>query len=291
MAAIIEYIRTHLFLILTIAVVLIILILVILSLFKKPTKSKTDEVIDNVLSLTKERNVRRFNRNYHESWVIFKRGIQDYYLYLFDKAGKLVFKSEMYASVLGAKSDLPKIVNSLTIGNYRVNKDLTNLYYAVYFSLLKKPIGMASKTSSIEGLENEVKAIKELAVTSKLDEVIAKDDSLYEYSFSQAIVPKKNHIENWKIRSLESEYDAVLYSEGGTPLIAVFPVNDKHEVKKQIQKYEDAIRSGLFVIDIDIDNKFIVYLRDFEKKTLAYSVPYENSEMAKSAIKEMILRA
>ena len=79
-----NYIRDNIYLIITLIVVGIILVLILISLFKKPEKKKKD-VLDDILSLSKEKNAKRFDNHYSLEWVIFKRNLQEYYAYLFQK--------------------------------------------------------------------------------------------------------------------------------------------------------------------------------------------------------------
>ena len=120
-----EFIKNYYQYIIVGVVVLVLLVLVLINIFKKPKNTNTD-VIDSILSPTKERGLKKA---YNNEFVIFKRGIQDYYIYLFNKESKVVFRSEVYSSLLILKDGFERIKSAILNNKWHLNVLLNDLVY------------------------------------------------------------------------------------------------------------------------------------------------------------------
>ena len=282
-----NYIRDNIYLITTLIVVGIILVLILISLFKKPEKKKKD-VLDDILSLSKEKNAKRFDNHYSLEWVIFKRNLQEYYAYLFNNKEKIICQSEMSASILGIKAIIQKINIAINSSSYLVNEDMNGFFYLIFKSSFNKLLGYTPACSSRADLDKRILELKNTTGIAKVNETVAKDLSMIEYHLDSSLVPKKPNPKNWKVIENYENYHAILNDFAGKFSLLTISYSTKKEAKQSISLYENMIRSGNFVIDVNENYEYMFYLRNDQKEIIFYSLSYPSLKEANDSIENLI---
>ena len=282
-----EFIKSYYEYILVGAVVLVLLILVLINIFKKPREQKID-IINSILAPTKERGLKK---SYKSEFVIFKRGIQDYYLFLFNSNGDLIFKSEVFSSLITLKSDFESIKNSIINNNWHLNVLLNGRVYLKFSDdENKKSMGysMPFKENELDLVYNE---IEELFKVTPLPEEATKDLTLIQYKIVASDLPIKRSKNSWVYKQIEDEYYYSLLNENKEAILNTECFWNKRELKRSLTLYKDSIRSGNFIIDKDRDDMFYFILLDFNRNTLFISSKYDTVDECNLKIKEIIKNA
>ena len=279
-----EFIKNYYQYIIVGVVVLVLLVLVLINIFKKPKNTNTD-VIDSILSPTKERGLKKA---YNNEFVIFKRGIQDYYIYLFNKESKVVFRSEVYSSLLTLKDGFERIKSAILNNKWHLNVLLNDLVYLKFNDELNgKSLGYSRPFNEKE-LDEVYNEIEDLFKTLSLGEDVTKDLTLLTFKIKGDDLPKKRVKNSWIYKQIEDEYYYTLLNDDKVSIFNTECFWSKKELKKSLQLYKDSIRSGNFLIDRLINDKYVFYLLDFNKNTLFISNELDSVEECEIKIKEII---
>ena len=151
--SIVSFIKDNIYTIGIIVVVVVILVGIIMSLVRKPKKEEDkNDFYDKSLSLQKERTARKNTKVYANKWVIYKKDIQEYYVYLYDKSGNEILRSEMYASILGAQKDIKNIKEMIVEENYKISHDIDNNLYFLLRSPKKRLLATSKSYKTIKEL-------------------------------------------------------------------------------------------------------------------------------------------
>ena len=267
--SIVSFIKDNIYTIGIIVVVVVILVGIISSLVKKPKKQEDkNDYYDKSLSLQKERSARKNTKVYANKWVIYKKDIQEYYVYLYDKSGNEILRSEMYASILGAQKDIKNIKEMIAEENYKISHDIDNNLYFLLKSPKKRLLATSKSYKTVKELEDSIKDLKIVSEEAEVDEGIVKDLSLTFYNKTQEeqSITSKN---NWKIESIEGQMIGRLFDDNGNIILVTEEYPKKKEIKRIIDEFNYQIIHGNFVIDLDSKNTFYFKLRDNQKITLA----------------------
>ena len=266
------------------AVVLVLLVLVLISIFKKP-KEKNKDVIDSILSPTKERGLKK---NYTNEFVIFKRGIQDYYLYLFGNDSNVIFRSEVYSSQMTLRDDFERIKQAILNNSWHLNVFLSGRVYLKFTDEVNnKSLGysMPFKESDLDQVYNE---IENLFKSEYPPEDTTKDLTLLEFKIKASDLPSKKAKNSWVFKTLEDEFYYSLVNDKKEDILNTECFWSKKDLKKSLSLYRDSIRSGNFLIDKSRDDKYVFYLLDFNRNTLFVSSKFDSVEECEEKIREII---
>ena len=279
-----EFIKTYYAQIILAVVVIALLVLVLLSIFKKP-KNKKKDVFDTILSINKDVEKAK---SYKDGFFIFKRGIQDYYLYLYDKNGWLLYSSEVYSSVSTLKEDQEKIKEAVLTNTWDFNLMLNDLCYLKFRTKGKDRSLGHSTPFEMKDLDERYRVLEEYFKNLVIPDEIIKDLTLIDYEFKLSDLSIRKHKDRWKIHAFEDEYYFSLENENKDYIFYSESCWNKKDLKKKLPVIKDAIRSGNFKIDKTQNDKFFYLLENFNKEIIYLSCEFETFEEANKSIKEII---
>ncbi|MCR5564687.1 MAG: hypothetical protein K6F59_02675 [Gammaproteobacteria bacterium] len=279
-----EFIKTYYAQIILGAVVLALLILVLISIFKRP-KNKKKDVLDSILSINKDIEKAR---SYKDGFFIFKRGIQDYYLYLYDKDGLLLYSSEVYSSVSTLKEDMEKIKEAVLTNTWDFNLMLNNLCYLKFRTVGKDRSLGHSSPFELSELDERYKKLESYFKNIEIPEEIVKDLTLLDYEFKLSDLSILKHRDRWKIHQFEDEYYFSLENEINEYIFYSESCWNKKDLKKKLPMIKDSIRNGNFKIDKTQNGKFFYLLENFNNEIIYLSCEFDTFEEANNSIKEII---
>ena len=268
------------------AVVLIVLVIVIITLVKKP-KDKKKSVIDTVLDETQEREI---GKNYKNCWLVVKRGLQNYYLYLFDDKSKPIFRSELFSSAVTAKASVEDMIETINNNRYKNMRITDGRVYAKYMDKKgKKSLGITSTFIEF-GNENMENHLKITAGTAEIIDKPVKDLTLVEYQPVAVPIPKKFRKDLFTILEPGYEYYLTLKAESGLDLYVSEPYENKNLAKKAEPIQRDVLLNGHYYIDKDENGKFYFIITSNSDETMFISDDFETSKDCMNRIHELRLR-
>ena len=279
-----EFIKAYYAQIILGAVILALLILVLISIFKRP-KNKKKDVLDSILSINKDKEKAK---SYKDGFFIFKRGIQDYYLYLYDKNGLLLYSSEVYSSVTTLKEDVEKIKEAVLTNTWDFNLMLNNLCYLKFRTVGKDRSLGHSSPFELKELDERYKKLEQYFKNISIPDEIVKDLTLVNYEFKLSDLSILKHKDRWKIHQFEDEYYLSLENENHEYIFYSESCWNKKDLKKKLLVIKDAIRSGNFKIDKTQNDKFFYLLENFNNEIIYLSCEFDSFEDCNKSIKEVI---
>lgn len=275
MFTIIDFLKEYysLILILILVVVIIVnLIVVLIKNIKKPKETNNKKLITN-----------------QDSYVLVKRAIQDYYIYLLDSKGNKLLESENTSSILVCKQILSKIKNSISDNNYNIFEDIDGKYRLIYM-FNNQIIAISDFKESMEELiafKDYILKINDLASFSS---ELVEEKTLVEF-YSNLEINKKISKSNWKIESNNDFYQIYLYDFNKNIILKSFKIDNKKEAKRLVDYFIKQINKQSFVISINSDGSCYYVLRGITKETLSIGPVLKTVDECKTMIENIIINS
>lgn len=269
-----------------VVVVVLILAGIIMTFVKKPNNQK-DNISEKNTSLFQENNYKKNNKSYANKWVVVKKGIQEYYVFLFDSESKTILESEMFASILGANNAIASISKLVNGDFYKVNRTFDKKIVCLFKNERGRTIAFSNQFENYNELERGILLIKSTISVATKEETVIKDLSIVDYKIIHNYIPNRKDV-NWKIVKTEKNLIGILYDDDNNEVIMTEEFSKKSEVKNAISIIKRSFNEGKIIITKDFSNLYFYKIRNAAKLSVATSKPFENYEKCEEAVKDLI---
>ncbi len=275
MLTIIDFLKEYYSLILILILVVVIIVNLIVILIKSIKKPREEN--NKKLTITQD------------SYIIVKRAIQDYYIYLLDSKGNKLLESENTSSVLVCKQILSKIKSSILDNNYNIFEDINGKYRLIYM-FNNQIVAISDSRESVDELITFKDYILKINDLASFSAELVEENTLIEFS-SDLGINKKISKSNWKIESNEDTYQIHLYDSDKNLLLKSFNIVNKKEAKRLIDYFIKQISKQSFVISVNPDGSSYYVLRGTIKETLSIGPTLKTVDECKTMIENIIINS
>ncbi|MCR5741379.1 MAG: hypothetical protein K6G38_02865 [Gammaproteobacteria bacterium] len=249
----IDFIREYYVYILVGLFVLGIAVLLVFTILKKP-EEKNESGLDKFLNFNKDIKVKK---NHVNELAIFKKNLQNYYLYAFDENSKVIFKSNIYNSLFSLKNDFSNIKKSIMDKNYKVIQMIDGKVYLCFKKGTSSDSYGFSDFIDPSIIDEKYVKIKELFQVQTLNESVNIDLTEIPYkNKSESIDDKKKKKTKWTVEVYNNNF----FLEARNKDNILIYINEAFDSKKKLLLYTSTVHLVFFFFFLSsIDSLLFLY--------------------------------
>lgn len=249
---------------------------------KKITSAETDKKFDGKKEVKESK--------YIGKWIIKRKSLNDFVLYLIASNGEIILTSESYANIPGAKLGLQTVKKNIALGRFQIHSDKNNHYFFKLKDSANKLLGLGQVYSTKKQCSSSISSVKRFSQNADLVKNVYDDMTYIEYNGKEEI-----NVENvkdayrgkWIIEKDDTEYQAKLIASNGEVLLVTERYASTNSVHNAIDIIKTNAANNNFIIDSDKNKKFFYRLRNSAKLTLCIGEAYENKASCINSIESV----